>query len=301
MRRIFRHLLMPALLPFNVPVAIANGPTMPANVAPISVASSKSLITDTGDSVAIRPLVLSAPPRDNPEEGERIFGPIAAYLSSVLGRPVVYRHPTTWGGYQTDMLEGRYDIVFDGPHFVGWRIARQQHDVLVKLPGEFVYTAVVRRNNSGITDLKQLAGHRFCAHEPPNLGTLIMYDAFDNPARQPSIVVKAGYDQIYEGLLKGECDAAMLPLDHLQKSDRDGTHTRIVFRTAPMPQQAFSAGSRLSAAEKAEVSEALRAPAAATALTTFRAVYGFRGDFVPARDAEYAGLANYLRDMRGYN
>jgi ABC-type phosphate/phosphonate transport system substrate-binding protein len=142
------------------------------------------------------PLVLAAPPRDSAEEGQRRFGPVAEYLTKVLGHKVVYKHPTTWGGYQADMQRGAYDIVFDGPHFNGWRVAKLRHNVLVKLPGDFVYTAVVRKDNAAVSQLRQLAGHKICAHAPPNLGTLIMYREFDNPARQPVVVVTDGYDHI---------------------------------------------------------------------------------------------------------
>src|SRR4030065_392505 len=41
-------------------------------------------------------LVLSAPPRDTPEEGAKRFAPFADYLSQALGRQVVYRHAGNW-------------------------------------------------------------------------------------------------------------------------------------------------------------------------------------------------------------
>ena len=198
-------------------------------------------------------LILSAPPRDNAEEGHRIFDPIADYLSRVIGRRVVYKNPTTWGGYQADMQAGAYDIVFDGPHFVSWRIKNSGHNVLVRIPGDFIYTAVVRKDETHVAQLKQLAGHKICAHAPPNLGTLIMYNEFDNPLRQPVVIVENGYKQIYEALLKGECEAAMLPLYELTKYEKDNPQTRIIFRTGAMPQQAFSAGPRVTPAEQAKI------------------------------------------------
>lgn len=258
----------------------------------------------SGLSSAIQPrnpLILSAPPRDSAAEGHKIFGPIADYLSSVLGRQVVYRHPTTWGGYQADMQAGVYDLVFDGPHFNSWRIDHQKHNVLLRIPGEFVYTAVVRAEHTAITGLKQLAGRKICAHAPPNLGTLIMYDQFDNPSRQPVVIVEEGYEQIYQALLKGKCEAAMLPLGHLLKFEKDQPQTRIVFRSMTMPQQAFSAGPRLTPAEQARIADALQSPAAAVALIDFRKTYGFKGNFIPAGNSEYAGLAKYLKDTWGYN
>jgi ABC-type phosphate/phosphonate transport system substrate-binding protein len=286
----------------SMPVYATDGTERAQTKASLNMASA-SPGPGSGLSSAIRspdPLILSAPPRDSTEEGRRIFGPIADYLSSVLNRRVVYRHPTTWGGYQADMQAGAYDLVFDGPHFNSWRIVNQKHNVLLRIPGEFVYTAVVRADHAAINDLKQLAGHKICAHAPPNLGTLIMYDQFDNPSRQPVVVVEEGYEQIYQALLKGKCEAAMLPLGHLLKFEKDRPQTRIVFRSMTMPQQAFSAGPRLTPAEQARISDALRSPAAAIALVEFRKIYSIKGNFIPASNAEYAGLANYLKDTWGY-
>lgn len=248
---------------------------------------------------ASTPLILSAPPRESAESGHRIFDPIARYLGQVLKRKVVYKHPSTWGGYQADMQAGNYDIVFDGPHFNGWRVARLGHSVVAKLPGEFVYTAVVRSDDTSTRQLGQLGGRKICAHAPPNLGTLIMYHEFDNPARQPVVVVIDGYRHIYESLLAGKCDAAMLPLKHLEKFEKGQARTRIIYRTGPMPQQAFSAGPRITPADKARISDALLATDV-PALIEFRKTYGIGGNLVRSGDTEYLELAKYLRDTWGY-
>jgi ABC-type phosphate/phosphonate transport system substrate-binding protein len=248
---------------------------------------------------ASAPLILSAPPRESADSGHRIFDPIAGYLSQVLKRKVVYKHPSTWGGYQADMQSGGYDIVFDGPHFNGWRIAKLGHTVVAKLPGEFVYTAVVRNDDTSTRQLSQLGGRKICAHAPPNLGTLIMYHEFDNPARQPVVIVIDGYKHIYESLLAGKCDAAMLPLKHLEKFEKTRARTRIIYRTGPMPQQAFSAGPRITPADKARIGDALLATNA-PALSEFRKTYGISGNLVRSGDANYLDLAKYLRDTWGY-
>jgi hypothetical protein len=150
---------------------------------------------DSGMPRALTPeadiITLSAPPRDSEEEGRRRFEPLAEYLSKTLGKKVVYRHPGSWGVYQGAMQKGAYDLVFDGPHFNGWRMEKLDYSVLVKAPGDFSQVVVVRKDNTA-SDLKRLAGRKVCAHEPPNLGTLIMQGAFDNPARQPLIVVVHG-------------------------------------------------------------------------------------------------------------
>jgi ABC-type phosphate/phosphonate transport system substrate-binding protein len=227
-------------------------------------------------------LVLSAPPRDNPEEGAKRFGPVADYLSQTLGRKVVYRHPGTWGGYQSDMQRDAYDLVFDGPHFVSWRIEKHRHNVLVKLPGEFRYVGFVRADNTRIKDIDHFAGQPVCVHAPPNLGTLMLLSG------------------IYKGVLEGKCVAGMLPKNHLQKYDKDGKQTRVVYEVRPAPEQAFTAGTRVSVDEQARITKALMAPNAEATLASFRDAYAFDGWFVPAGNQEYAGLGAYLKPVQGF-
>lgn len=299
MRHYYRLTLL-LILSLSFPLANAEGPVTPAKRADLKYASMAPSNSAAQGIAVVRPLVLSAAPRNIPEDSEKIFAPIAGYLSQVLGRPVVYHRPATLSDYQSDVTAGAYDIVFDDPQVTSWRIARQQYKALVKLPGELVYTTVVRANNSRISDVRQLAGRRICALPPPNLGTLIMYEQFDNPARQPALIVGSDDSQVYQSLIKGECEAAILPLGQLQKLDSGTPRTRVIFRTATLPQQAFSAGPRLTINERSKITDALQSPTAAAVLAEFRQAYGLRDNFVVARDDEYAGLAKYLKDIWGY-
>jgi ABC-type phosphate/phosphonate transport system substrate-binding protein len=300
MRHCYSRLTLLSILSLTLPLANAEGPATAAKRTDFKYASVAPANSTSQGVAVVRPLVLSAAPRNIPEDSEKIFAPIAGYLSQVLGRPVVYRRPATMSDYQSDVLAGSYDIVFDDPQVTSWRIARQQYKALVKIPGEFAYTAVVRANNARITDLKQLAGRKICALAPPNLGTLIMYEQFDNPMRQPAMIVGSDDNQNYQSLMKGECEAAILPLGQLQRLDSAAPRTRIIFRSATLPQQAFAAGPRLTISERGKIMDALQSPAAAAVLTDFRQTYGVRDNFVAARDDEYAGLAKYLRDIWGY-
>ncbi len=268
-------------------------PVRVALASPEAAAMPASPASDAGV------ITLSAPPRDSEEQGQKRFGPVAEYLSKVLGKKVVYKHPGSWGVYQGAMQKGAYDIVFDGPHFNGWRVEKLDHSILVKAPGDFTQVIFVRKTSTA-TDVKQLAGRKICAHAPPNLGTLVMQGAFDNPARQPAIVVVDGYNHIYKALLDGKCDAAVVPKKHLEKFDREHGAMRIVYQSKPMPNQAFSAGPRISSEDRARIAAALLAPEAAAPTAKMREAYTGGKNFVPAGNAEYAGLGEYLRNEWGY-
>ena len=69
-------------------------------------------------SAIAKDLILTAPPREKPEAGQKLYGPIASYLTKLLGKKVVYKHPQNWLNYQHEMRHDKYDIVFDGPHFI---------------------------------------------------------------------------------------------------------------------------------------------------------------------------------------
>jgi len=149
------------------------------------------------ENVVNQELVFSAPPRESATVGSKRYQPVADYLSKVLGRKVVYKHPGTWGAYRTEMLQGDYDIVFDGPHFNSYRAEKMRHNILAKIPVAHQFVIIVHKSNIKTHSVPELAGQTFCTHAPPNLGTLSLLNHFQNPARQPAIVNTQGWKNIY--------------------------------------------------------------------------------------------------------
>ncbi len=244
--------------------------------------------------------VFSAAPRESVEEGAKIYGPVAEYLSKVTGKKIVYKHPGTWGVYQGAMQHGGYDLVFDGPHFNGWRVSKIQHNMLVKVPGEHTFVALVKKENTRIQDIKQLAGYSICAHAPPNLGTLTLMEQFTNPARQPIILSTDGWKNIYDGLIAGKCAAAVVPLAKLEQFEKNGVKTRVVYRAKVLPDNAFSAGPRLNTEDQAKIVQALTSAEGSAATEALRQKYAAGKAFVQATNEEYASLAEFLRNEWGY-
>jgi ABC-type phosphate/phosphonate transport system substrate-binding protein len=244
-------------------------------------------------------LVFSAPPRETPAEGAAIYNPVAEYLSGIIGRKIVYKHPGTWGVYRSEMLKGSYDLVFDGPHFNAYRAEKLNHNILAKAP-EVHEFAVIVKNDGKFSTLSQTAGRAFCAHAPPNLGTLVLLSQFDNPARQPVIASTEGWDKIYEGVASGRCTGGVLPIANLKKFDKDGRHMKVLHKSQPMQNQAFSAGPRITAEQQVKLTAALTAPSAAAHTEKLRAAYKVGPQFIATSNQEYAGLSQYLRSEWGY-
>ena len=244
-------------------------------------------------------LIFTAPPRETPEAAAEVYQPVADYLSKIIGKKVKYKHPGTWGVYRTEMLKGSYDIVFDGPHFNSYRMEKLSHNILAKIPERHEFVAIVRKDKTSIHTVQQMAGRTFCAHAPPNLGTLVLLSQFDNPSRQPVILSTNGWDNIYQGVISGKCAGGVLPLANLKKFDQAGL-AKVIFKTAAMPNQAFSAGPRVSLEDQARIAQALASPDAAAATEKLRAVFKVGNSFALAGNQEYQGLAEYLRNEWGY-
>ena len=204
--------------------------------------------------------VMTAPPRENPEAGAKIYQPLAEYLSTILGEKVVYKHPKNWLQYQRDLRHDAYDIVFDGPHFVSWRMAHLKHDVLVKLPGTLEFVIVVNKDDSEIKEMKNLVGKKICGIPPPNLATLTVIEQFNNPVRQPIIWgVQGGFPKVYETFRKGGCRAAVFRTTYFYKklTDADRASLRILYHSKALPNQAISVSQRVGSKYKDKIIRSL--------------------------------------------
>lgn len=258
--------------------------------------------TNTGDRLqdANSPLIFSAPPRGSYAEEVSIYEPIVQLLSKVIGKKVEYKYSDNWLSYSKEMTEGRYDIVFDGPAFNGWRIERLSHTPLVRLPEDFIFVVVAKADNDRVKNVKDLAGRRICAHAPPNLGTLTLLSQFDNPARQPVIVETKGWDTAYKALIDGKCVATVLPIKNLGKNDVGPQRlTKTLYQHKALPNQAFSVGPRIAPELHAKIAKALLSEEGKQATANLRAAYAGK-DFIRTTRQEYADLGELLKSSLYY-
>lgn len=251
------------------------------------------LSISTGPTLAAD-LILTAPPRESEAAGKKLYSPLASHISQLIGARVVYQHPRNWLNYQRDLRDNKYDIIFDGPHFISWRIAHLKHDVLVKLPGQLEFYLVTKADDKSINSLDDLIGQKICGISPPNLSTLTVLDRFRNPVRQPVINgVKGGMGKVYKAFDSGKCKAAVLRTTFykkkLQQTQRD--KLKILFHSAPLPNQAISVSPRLGANAKNKILQSLTLGDGTKASNAV--VKRFAGkkakSFIPAKNDEYAG------------
>jgi ABC-type phosphate/phosphonate transport system substrate-binding protein len=191
--------------------------------------------------------ILSAPPRENGNLGKETYEPLAEYLSKLLGDKVVYQQPSGWFDYTQKMRDGRYDIIFDGPHFAAWRVKHLQHIPIAVLPGTLDFVLVAKAGDQEIINTKDLNGKNICGMLSPNLGTSLVYELFENPVLQPVIVeISGGMNEVYKAFHNGLCRAAILRnhnFENLPDSEKAGL--KIIAKTKSLPNQTITISKRL--------------------------------------------------------
>lgn len=254
----------------------------------------------SGQALAQEPLVFSSAPRETPEEGAKLYGPLVERMSQVLGVPVIYRHPGSWLTYQRDMRNDAYDILLDGPHLIAWRMAELNHRPVARMPGALRFYLVVRESDDSIGGMQDLVARKICSVAPPNLAPLVMLAEYPDVIRQPLIQsARHGMRQAFDEFRAGQCDAVALPTNfyHNQLSDEDRRGTRILFESAPLPNQGISVSARVDEAQSARLRELMtdaNEPAVAAVLRTFaRDAQGF----IPANDDEYRPYDRLLKGV----
>lgn len=244
-------------------------------------------------------LIFSSAPRDSAENEQALYKPITDLLTKAVGQKVTFRYGENYTVYMSEMLKGTYDIVLDGPHFVAWRMAKLNHFPLVRFSGDLVFVAIVRKDQTKLQDLKQLAGRTICAFPSPNLATLAIYYEFDNPARQPMTIPVDTFQDAYKGVVSGKCVGGILQAKLYQNLDKDAKAARVIYTTKPLPNQAFTAGPRVTADMREKITKALLSPEGAAATAKLRDVYKIQRLTITTPD-EYVGLGKLLRDTMGF-
>lgn len=268
-------------------------PSLP--VGPAIAALLVALLTSPS---VVAEIVFGTAPTHSEAETQRIYRPLLAHLSEAAGEPVVLKTARNFVDYTTQMRQGSYDLLFDGPHFVAWRLRQLGHEPLARLPGQ-IQVVVATSADAGYSSLEQLAGKRVCAFASPNMLTMAFMSQFDNPSRQPNMVRVQGFGAMFKCLREGRGEAAVLREKVWQKSDQTGL--RLLHKLPrTYPERTFSIAKTVPAASREAIRAALLTDAGREAarevLERFK-----RDGFVPAPDADYDGLDILLRPVWGFH
>ena len=249
------------------------------------------------------PLIFTAPPREAPDAGAKLYEPITAYLSELLGVRVVYKHPANWLNYQREMRNDKYDIVLDGPHFSSWRIAHLGHEALVKLPGKLRFLLLTDKNNAEIDHADKLIAKRICAISPPHLSTLAILNYYRNPVRQPVIKgIKGGMGKVTKSYFskKTGCSALVLRDVFLKKKVKKAQREslKVLFTSKAMPNQAITVSKRVTQSMKDKIKYELTAGKGIKSTQGVVKRFARKAKhFVPVKPNEYDGYNMLLEGV----
>lgn len=246
-------------------------------------------------------LVFSAPPRGTIGAESATYKPIAEHLSQAIGKKIVYKHPGNWLTYQKQMQEGDYDLVFDGPHFVSWRIVHTQHEPLVKLPGQLVFVVITDKDNAQVKTLGNLKGRTVCGFAPPNLATLTLFQQFSNPAQQPVLINVKSFGDAYKGVIGGKCNAAVMRDKMFAKLNKEKNLAKAIFTSSGVANQTFSAGPKIEHADRQKIIDALRSDQGMSKMEKFHSRFNKKGQPLQSVSrTDYLNLDKLLKDVWGF-
>ncbi len=243
---------------------------------------------------------LMAPPRQGRAAAMATFGPIAAYLTHTTGKPFVFHYVNNWLTYLQDVKTNKAAIFFDGPSFIGWRVAHWHDYAAVALKGRLNFVVVAKAQRGAPTKIKDLVGRGICAFSPPNLGTLTLDSLFPNPDRQPYIVVIHTFPGGIHKILAGKCVAAIEPLPvYKRMAAAFPGKIRIFYKVPPLPNQAFSISSRVPTALRHKIETAFLSPKGLAATKTLRDLFGHKV-LVKVKNSSYVPEQKLLDAMAGF-
>lgn len=243
-------------------------------------------------------LVIGSPPWGTEEHQRAIFEPIAKAMSGWLGTKVVYRYSNNFTTFSLAMRGEKFDFVFDGPHFNAWRMASINHTPVVNLPEQLQFMVVTGADNKTINTTEDLIGKRVCGQSPPQLGTLLLWHEYKDPARQPVLQAIKGEAKVYDNLKSGKCPIAILRNStYLRMDETEKAKYKLVFTSRSVPNLALSASPNVTEKQRRILAEKLTdAKTAGVFKPIFDKYVKTATRFEKAEPKEYEGLEMVLKN-----
>lgn len=259
-----------------------------------NLALSSCFLTLFSNSVSAE-YIFTAPPRESLEKGIKVYKPISDFLTKATGEQFTYYHPETWTEYSSKMHAENFDLVFDGPHFVDWRVNNIGHNVILKLPKIGRWTLITRKDDLSISRIKDIVGKKACAPGSPNFGMLNLMSHFPDPEKQPIHVKVKGWNNVFNSVKNGKCDVGVLPNTNHNVFDPDKQFTKSIHKHLPYPNQGMTTGPRINFSLSERIKQALLSEEGQKALLNLRKRYTAGKKLISAENEEYDGVRIVLK------
>lgn len=250
--------------------------------------------------LAQQTIVFSTAPTHNRDETIKIYTPLMQYLSQATGQHFKLDPANNFIEYSTRMRLNKYDMLFDGPHLVGWRMDMRDHVPLARLPGE-IKIVLIGREDSTIQTMAELdrGSDRVCAFASPNMLTLAFLSYFPSPARQPMLLRTQGFADLETCLRSGRGEVAVLRDGQWKSMDQNGLKL-IESPPAAYPERTFSISSRIDPAIREQIRQALLSEEGKQAMSEMLRRFN-RENLIPTRTEDYNGLGALLLPVWGFH
>lgn len=245
-------------------------------------------------------IVFSTAPTHSPEETVRLYTPLISYLTQVTGKKFVIEPATNFIQYSVRMRLGKYDMLFDGPHLVGWRMDNLGHVPITRLPGT-IRIVVVAKDSSPVKTMQELeeGRNKVCAFTSPNMLTMAFLSYYPHPARQPLLVRTQGFKELENCLRSDYGEVAVLRDKLWEKMDQTGLKL-IAAPERGYPERTFSLSKKIDASLRKQIAEAMLSAEGQKVLQGV--LQRFKKDkLIKARPADYDGLGNLLTTVWGFH
>ncbi len=261
------------------------------------------LVSITAQAADDDTIVFSTAPTHSKDETIKLYTPLMRYLSEVTGKKFVIDPAANFVEYSVRMRLDKYDMVFDGPHLTGWRMANMDHTPIVRFPGT-IKIVVAAKKESSINSMADLEGGyaRVCAFASPNMLTMAFLSHFPNPIRQPHLIRTQGFKGLLK-CIKGNHAEAVVLRDKLwgKLSDEDKAGLKLIAEPERgYPERTFTVSPKIGESLRNQIAEAMMSEdgqkVSQALLEAFK-----KKNFIPAKSEEYDGLDLLLRPVWGFH
>jgi ABC-type phosphate/phosphonate transport system substrate-binding protein len=251
-------------------------------------------------TAATAELVFSTPPTQSPQTTIKNYQPLVDYLSETIGKKIVIEPAKNFQEYTKNMRDGKYDLVFDGPHFISWRIEKQHNVVIAKQPGE-LHFAIIVKDNSGVNELRDLWAQPVCSPPVPHLGTLSLLDLYaNNPIREPEIVPVQSFKDALQCVRDGKAVAALVRDTFWFKVANKQGLKLIHITSRKLPARGLTVNNRVNKLEQDMIIQALTSKKGQEFSEKAMSTIG-GGQFVKANTSEYQDIDELIKIVWGFH
>ncbi len=231
----------------------------------------------------------------SPERLVRRFAPLTDYLSQQLGVEIRMETAPDFATFVRRTRDTqRYDILFTAPHLYYLAHRERGYRAVARVDRPGMQAVIVAPRRLGIESLTELAGRRLATTDPLALATVLVRARLEEAAVDPDsdlvLIPTPSHNASLLSTYQGATDAAALILPLFRRASPEIRDSMVILaRTRMVPHMPISVAPWIPPGQAKQIGEALFAldetPEGRALLEHFH----WPG-FVPAREAEYAGL-----------